>query len=140
MSTNEPSSSSDDLKRVELLTLGLGAIASPVVVMRWGWIAAAGFLAGVLVSWINFRWLKQGVRAMARSAQAQAGEENVKIPMGAKVRLVARFALLFFVVCAILFGSWLPGGALLAGLFAAVAAVLVEMVYRLCRALLQSFS
>ena len=140
MATSESSSGQDDLKRVEYFTLGLGAAAIPVVVLRWGWLAAAGFLAGVLISWINFRWLKQGVRALTQSATAQAGEENIKIPKGAKLRLVARFALLLAVLCAILFGSWLPGGAVLAGLFAAVAAVLLEMMYRLCRALLQSFS
>ncbi|MCL4522734.1 MAG: hypothetical protein M1453_02235 [Acidobacteria bacterium] len=139
MTTSETSAGRDELKRVEYLTLGLGLAACPIVVARWGWFAAAGFLTGVLVSWINFRWLKQGVRVLAQSATAQAGEENIRVPKRARVRLVARFALLLAVLCAILFGSWLPGGAVLAGLFAAVAAVLVEMVYRLCRALLQSF-
>ncbi len=126
----------EDLKRVEYLTLGLGAAASPFVLLRWGWLAAAGFLVGVLVSWINFRWLKQGVNALTRAATAQPGEESVRIPKRVYVRLVARYVLLLAVLCAILFGSWLPGGAVLAGLFAVVAAVVVEIIYRLCRALL----
>ena len=123
-----------ELKRVEYLTLGVGALASPFVVWRWGWLAAAAFLVGVLISWINFRWLKQGVNALASAAMAQAGDENSRIPKRAYVRLIARYALLLAVLCVILFGSWLPGGAVLAGLFAVVAAVIVEILYRLFRA------
>ena len=138
--TTSDATASVDLKRVEYLTLALGAAASPIVVMRWGWLASAGFLVGVLVSWINFRWLKQGVSLLTQTAASQAGEEIVRIPKRAYRRLVARYLLLLAVLCVILFGSWLPGGAVLAGLFAVVAAVVVEIAYRLCRALLQGAS
>ena len=130
-------SSAGDMKRIEFLTLGLGAAVSPFVGARWGWLAAVGFLVGVLVSWINFRWLKQGVSALARAATAQAGEENVRIPKRVYIKLIGRYVLLLAVLCGILLGSWLPGGAVLAGLFAVVAAVLVDMVYRLFRGLQQ---
>jgi len=125
--------SSGGLGRVEVLTLVLGAAASLFVGARWGWLAAAGFLVGVLISWVNFRWLKQGVEALGRAAAAQAQEEKPRIPKRAYVKLIGRYVLLLLALCAILFGSWVPGGAVVAGLFAAVAAVLVDMVYRLYR-------
>jgi hypothetical protein len=127
-------------KRVELLTLGLGGAAALFVAVRWGWLATAGFVVGVLVSWINFRWLKQGVHALGRAATAQAGQETVRIPRRIYVRLIGRYVLLLVALCAILIGSWLPGGAVLAGLFAVVAAVLVDMIYRLYRGFRQGTS
>jgi hypothetical protein len=140
--------SSGGLGRVEVLTLGLGAAAGLYAGVRWGWLAAAGFLVGVLISWVNFRWLKQGVEALGRVAMARAGEENLpldvdrgtlsgsrraRIPKRAYMKLIGRYVLLLVALCGILLGSWLPGGAVVAGLFAAVAAVLLDMLYRLYR-------
>jgi len=121
------------MRRVEVLTLGLGAAGSPFVGVRWGWLAAAGFLVGVLISWVNFRWLKQGVEALGRAATARAREESPGLPKRAYVKLIGRYVLLLVALCGILLASWVPGGAVVAGLFAAVAAVLLDMLYRLYR-------
>jgi hypothetical protein len=120
-------------RRIEYLTLGLGAAATLAVAVRWGWRAAAGLALGAVISWVNYRWLKQGVVALARVAATQADAPKVRIPKRVYAKLFGRFALLLALVYVILSGSLLPGATVLAGLFAAVAAVMVEMIYRLVR-------
>lgn len=120
-------------RRVEYLTLGLGAGGTVFAAVRWGWRAAAGLALGAALSWLNYRWLKQGVRALARLATAQADAPQVRIPKRIYVKFFGRVALLLVVVYVILSGSLLPGATVLAGLFAAVAAVMIELIYRLVR-------
>ncbi len=118
-------------RRIEYLTLGLGAGATLVVAVGWGWRAAAGLALGAALSWVNYRWLKQGVAAIARLSTAQADAPQVRIPKRVYVKFFGRFALLLIAVYVILSGSLLPGATVLAGLFAVVAAVLVELIYQL---------
>ena len=132
---NSGVSPGDDLRRVEVLTVGLGLAAALVVGVRMGWYAGIGFSLGAGISWLNFRWLKQGVRAFARSATRGAAAGAARIPKRVWLRFLGRYALLLAVLCVILFGSWLPSGAVLAGLFTIVAAVLMDMIYRLFRGL-----
>ncbi len=120
-------------RRIEYLTLGLGAAATLVVAVGWGWRAAAGLALGAALSWVNYRWLKQGVAAIAQLSTAQADAPKVRIPKRVYVKFFGRFALLLVAVYAILSGSLLPGATVLAGLFAVVAAVLIELIYRLVR-------
>lgn len=120
-------------RRVEYLTLGLGATASLVVAIRWGWRAAAGLALGALLSWVNYRWLKQGVAALAQLSVTQADAPKVRIPKRVYLKFFGRFALLLAAVYVILSGSLVPGATVLAGLFAVVAAVLVELIYQLAR-------
>jgi len=120
-------------RRIEYLTLGLGAAATLVVAVRWGWRAAAGLALGVVLSWVNYRWLKQGVAALAQLSTAQADAPRVHIPKRVYVKFFGRFALLLIAVYVILSGSLVPGATVLAGLFAVVAAVLIELIYQLAR-------
>jgi hypothetical protein len=120
-------------RRVEYLTLGLGATASLVVAIRWGWRAAAGLALGALLSWVNYRWLKQGVAALVQLSVTQADAPKVRIPKRVYLKFFGRFALLLAAVYVILSGSLVPGATVLAGLFAVVAAVLVELIYQLAR-------
>ena len=123
----------DGERRVEYLTLGLGAAGTVLVAVRWGWRAAAGLALGAALSWLNYRWLRQGVGALARVAAAQADAPRVRVPKRIYVKFFGRVALLLVVVYVILSGSLLPGATVLAGLFAAVAAVMIELIYRLVR-------
>ena len=120
-------------QRVEYLMIGLGVAGTAFVAIRWGWRAAAGLALGAALSWLNYRWLKQGVGALARVATAQAGAPQVRIPRGIYAKLIGRVALLLVVVYVILSGSLFPGATFLAGLFAAAAAVMIELIYRLVR-------
>jgi len=120
-------------QRIERLTLALGIVGMMATLWRWGWRAALGLAVGAGLSWINFRWLKAGISALAGLANPRPGEQDARVPRSVYVKFIGRFVLLLVVVYVILSRSLLPSAALLAGLFAVVAAVLAEMVYELAR-------
>ena len=120
-------------RRIEFVTVGLGTGVSLVAGIRWGCRAAAGVALGAALAWVNYRWLKQGVGALAQLFAAQAGAAEVRIPKRVFVKFLGRFALLIAVVYVILSRSWLPAAAVLVGLFSLVAAVLIEVVLQLLR-------
>ena len=120
-------------RRIEYLTVGIGAGSAMFAGFVWGVRAGAGVAAGALLSWINLRWMKQGIGTLARLSSAQAGAEKVRVPRGAYVKLLGRYALLVAGAYVILRGFRSTALSLFAGLFAAVAAVLVEMIGQLFR-------
>lgn len=120
-------------RRIEWLTLVIGAAATLALAVRWGGRSAAGLALGALLAWGNYRWLKQGVTAMVKSSAAQADAAKPRVPKRVYVKFFGRFALLVAVVYVILSRSWLPLGPVLAGLFTLVAAVLLELLYELLR-------
>ena len=122
------------LRRIEWLTLVVGALGEAWAGWRWGWRGGAGLAVGVALSWINFRWLKGSVQAFGRAATAQAGSEHVRVPVGAYFKFFGRFALLLGILYVILTRSWLPAIPALAGIFAAPAAVVLALVYELLSA------
>ena len=106
------------------LALGLSAAAW----WRFGRAAAAGFVCGCVIAYINFHWLKSGVSGLAdrvtNSAKAQSGK-------GIVARFVFRYVLLGAVAYGILtsFPASLRG--LFVGLFLPVGAIACEAVYEL---------
>ena len=60
-------------RRIERLTLGIGVVAALYSAWRWSWAHAAGILVGTALAWINYRWLKQGLDALAKLSTAQEG-------------------------------------------------------------------
>jgi hypothetical protein len=119
---------SDDLlfeRAEQRISKGIFVISAIGVVAAWlwrGWPSAAGFALGAAVSWLNYRWLKQVVDVLAS-----------RRPTRKRIALVAglRYLLLGGGAYAILHYSPVSVGAALTGLFAAVAAVIVEMLFQL---------
>jgi len=120
-------------RRIEWLTVACGLAGAAFAYGRWGWQASAGVALGGGLSWLNFRWLKQGVGALVKLSTAQAGEEKARVPRSVYVKFFGRFALLWIVAYAILSLSILPAAAVVAGLFSVVAAAMIEMVRGLVR-------
>lgn len=120
-------------RRIEYLTLGLGGVGSVATGILWGIRPGGGVAAGVVLSWINFRWLKQGVGALAQLTSQEEGAEKVRVPKRVYLKFIARYLLLILGAYAILRGFRLPVMSLVAGLFAVVAAAMVEMVGQLFR-------
>ncbi|HXZ10850.1 MAG TPA: ATP synthase subunit I [Candidatus Sulfotelmatobacter sp.] len=120
-------------RRIEYLTIGLGCAAAVAAGFRWGVRAGGGVATGALLSWINFRWLKQGVGALAMLSSGQQGAEKVRVPKSVYVKFLGRFFLLILGAYAILRSFRLPVSSFLAGLFAVVAAALIEMIGQLFR-------
>lgn len=118
-------------RRIERLTLALGLAGAVFAFLRWGWRSGVGLALGAGLMWLNFRWLKQGIGALVKVSTAQAGQEQVRTPKGVYVKFLGRFVLLLITVYVILSRSWLPAAAVVVGLFAVVAAVMVELVWEL---------
>jgi hypothetical protein len=119
--------------RIEWMTLAFGLAGAVFVLLRWGSRPAAGVALGAALAWLNFRWLKQGVTALVKLSTAQANSEHARVPIGVYAKFFGRFALLLVVVYVILSRSWLPVAAVLGGLFAVVAAVMIELMWELVR-------
>jgi hypothetical protein len=127
---------------VEWLIAGVGATGALVVAVRWNLRSAAGFALGATLSWLNYRWLRQGVTTIvptpAISPSPPEEKEREEIPQvpprGTKrafAKFFARTVLLLGALYAILSYSLLPAAPFLAGLFAMVAAVVAELLYEL---------
>lgn len=65
-------------RRIEYFALGIGVAGMGITWFGWGGKAAAGFASGAILSWINYRWMKQGVGALARLSVAQAERNERK--------------------------------------------------------------
>ena len=74
--------------RIELFSVGVGMLATAVIACVAGFAAALGFLIGAAMSWLNFRWLKQGVNALVGLAVAQEGAQKARVPAGVYVKFV----------------------------------------------------
>ena len=119
--------------RIEWMTLAFGLAGAVFVLLRWGWRPGAGVALGAALAWLNFRWLKQGVTALVKISTAQANSEHARVPMSVYAKFFGLFALLLVVVYVILSRSLLPVAAVLGGLFAVVAAVMIELMWELVR-------
>lgn len=117
--------------RIELFSVGVGMLATAVIACVASFAAALSFLIGAAMSWLNFRWLKQGVNALVGLAVAQEGTQKAHVPAGVYVKFAGRYLLLLLVAYVILFRLRWPATYLIAGLFVVVAAVLLELVLEL---------
>jgi small-conductance mechanosensitive channel len=120
-------------RRIEYLTIAIGASAAIASAFIWNWRVGAGVASGAALSWINYRWLKQGVGTLARLSTAQAGSEKARVPASVYLKFLGRYVLLIAAAYAILRGFKLPAASLLAGFFAVIAAVIVELIGQLFR-------
>jgi hypothetical protein len=120
-------------RRIEYLTVAIGLLASVAVAIHWGAKSGAGLAVGAALSWINYRWMKQGVNALAKLSTAQAGEEKARVPASVYFKFIGRYALLIVAAYVILRGFSLPAASVLAGFFVVVAAVIVELIGLLFR-------
>lgn len=119
--------------RIEWLTLAFGLAGAVFVLVRWGLRPGAGVALGAALAWLNFRWLKQGVTALVKLSTAQANSEHARVPVSVYAKFFGRFALLLAVVYVIVSRSWLPVAAVVGGLFAVAAAVMIELMWELVR-------
>ena len=122
-------------------------IAGLILATAWrGWTWGVGFALGAAVSWLNFRWLKHLVDALAAEASASKAPPSAAEPAApagppphpTKQRLAVlaglRYALLGGGAYAILRFTSVSLTAALIGLFVAVGAVIIEICIQLAYA------
>jgi len=118
-------------RRIEYITLGIGAAATLAASFRLGIRFGAGIAAGSILAWLNYRWLKQGVGALASLARAQEGAEKVRVPRSVYFKFMGRYVLLIVAAYVILTRFSVPAASLLLGFGTLVAAVLGEVIWQL---------
>jgi len=118
-------------QRIERGILVAGALVTAGAAYWGGLHAAVAGTLGTCLSWINFRWLKQGLGAIEQVSRRQQGAARVRIPRFVLVKFFARTALILVVLYVSLAYSLVPAWPLLAGLFTPVAGVVGETVYQL---------
>jgi hypothetical protein len=111
------------MTRIQRLILGIGLIGAVYAGLRFGVRAGSGFAAGVLMSLFSFHTFR-GV------AESLGGAANRRAAAFAGL-FVMRFGLIGAAIYVIVKYLEVSPMALLAGLFAAAAAVLVEVLYEL---------
>lgn len=116
-------------RRIEWLTLVVGGMGAFISGWKWGWRAGLGFVIGAILSWLNFRWLDQGLGALLRAAANPSTASGTPVPRWIYARFLGRMALLVCALYVILKGAWFPGRAVLTGLFSLIAGVIVEVTY-----------
>jgi len=131
---NDPSSAPDPdagfysgaSARIPRFMGGLGLVLTAVMWWKFGRAPALGFLAGSIIAFLNFHWLKSGVTGLAdritHSGETQSGK-------GIIARFLLRYVLMGVAAYGILtsFPASLRG--LFAGLFLPVGAIVCEAVY-----------
>jgi hypothetical protein len=119
--------------RIAWLTLILGALAALItgILDRWSW--AAGLLIGTVLAWLNFRWLRKGLDVLVAASAAQAGAEKPRVPLGAYLRAVFRYALIAMGVYVSFKLLHVPLVSMILGLCALGAAALAAGLYEVVR-------
>src|SRR5579864_4741372 len=112
------------LRRIARWTIALAAAGCLVSLSLRGWKWALPFLLGAGASWLNFRWLKRVVDALAGAAQAKP-RARFAVLIGLRYLLLAAgaYAIVNFTALS------LPGA--LTGLFVPVGAVILEIIFEL---------
>lgn len=116
-------------RRIEWLTLVISAAAAVFTGIRWGWRAGVGVAIGGTLSWLNFRWLDQGVGQLLRVASGSGEASSRGASRLLFLRFLGRIVLILVTLYVILRTHLLPGKALLAGLFSVICAASLEVSY-----------
>jgi ATP synthase I chain len=114
------------LLRMERLIPVLAIVVSVALGVKAGWGVALGFVVGAAVAYVNFRWLKSTVKALADAVTLgglHASKPSIVLRFLTRFILIAVAAYVIFVSYPVAFHGFLGG------LFAPVLAILVEAAY-----------
>src|ERR1700688_4611169 len=120
-------------RRIAWLTLFFGAVAGIAAAILRQPLWAGGLVVGAVLAWFNFRWLRQGMNALAAASEAQAGVARPRVPIGAYFRVLFRYALIAVTVYVIFELLKFPLASMVVGLCALGPAAIVASVYEIAR-------
>lgn len=119
------------VRRIAYLIPGFGLTAGLVAALlhRLDW--AEGLVAGSGLAWLNFRWLKGGVKAFTSRPAEQAGAEKSRGQTAAYLAAVFRYFLIGAAVYVIFNFLHVPLVSIALGLCSFVAATIVASVWEI---------
>ncbi len=115
------------------MTLLLGALAAVPVAYFNGWRWGIGIFIGSVLAWFNFRWLKQGVDALAEASTVQANQKKAVVPVATYFKAMIRYGLIALVVYVIFKYLNVPVLSMVLGLCALGAATIVVSLHSILR-------
>ena len=117
------------LRRIRRFILILGGVGLLVCLARFGLVAAAGFLVGAIIAYVNHVWLERMIEALGeRMASGQSRERGGIIV----VRAVLRYAF-------IALGAYVIFRVSLAGLYGFLGGVCLTIVAIACEAAVEVY-
>lgn len=119
-------------RRLWKISLGLGIPACLAALILGGPDSGLGFLAGALLSWINFRWLKQGIDHLLESTRSAQPPPNRSV-RAVIFKYFLRYGLIGLSLYATFRFEFLEVFGFFSGLLLVVGAVLVECVLQVIR-------
>jgi ATP synthase I subunit len=116
------------VERIPQFMVALGLVSSVAAWWKFGRASALGFLGGVVIAFLNFRWLKDGVNGLADRVTNTGKSQSGK---GIVARFLLRYVLMGAAAYVILtsFPASLRG--LFAGLCLPVGAIVCEAAYEI---------
>jgi hypothetical protein len=120
-------------RRIGWLTLLFGFMAAAIVAVLQQRAWAAGLAIGTVLAWVNFRWLKRAMDALAMASTAQHGREKPKVPLTTYFAALFRYGLLGLSVYVIFVYLHVPLGSMVVGLCALAAAAIAASVWEILR-------
>ena len=119
----------DSVRRIAWLTPAIGLAAGLVAALarRWDW--AEGLVLGSALAWLNFRWLRRGVEALATASAAQEGVQKPQVPLWTYFAAAFRYGLIAFALYVIFAYLHVPLLSLAVGLCALGAATILASLW-----------
>ena len=118
-------------RRISWLTLLIGLVAALLVALISDRLWGAGLAIGAALSWLNFRWLRRGLDALATASTAQAGKEKPAVPLLSYFGILFRYGLIALAVYVIFVYLRVPFVSMVVGLCALGAATIAASVYEI---------
>ena len=118
-------------RRIAWLTLLFGSTAAAVAAALRHNLWATGLALGAVLGWLNFRWLKRALDALAVISTAQEGREKPKVPITTYLAALFRYGLLGLTVYAIFVFLHVPLGSMILGFCALAAAAMAASVWEI---------
>lgn len=119
-------------RRLAKISLGLGIPACLAALLLGGPDSGLGFLAGAGLSWLNFRWLKQGVDRLIESTRL-ADSPPKGVLRAAIFKYFLRYALIGLSLYATFRFGFLEVFGFFSGLLLVVGSVLVECILQVIK-------
>ena len=110
-----------------LLGLAAGLLVAALRSVPWG----SGIAIGAGLAWCNFRWLKNGLDALAEASAAQAGQAKAQVPVFTNFTAAFRYGLIGLAVYVIFRYLNVPVLSMVLGLCALGAATIAVSVYEI---------
>jgi hypothetical protein len=128
---SDSSSAAVTERRISRLTLLIGFLAALMVAVLRNRLWGLGLGIGALLAWLNFRWLRRGLDALAIASTAQAGKEKPVVPLLSYFAMLFRYGLIALAVYVIFIYLRIPLVSMIVGLCALGAAAIAASVYEI---------